>query len=153
MFEVKDALEKELDQEPTPQQLADTLGISLKKVQMLESLSQPVVSLQKPVDQSGELTVADTIALEDQSALLEEELIERETSKVVEEVLNQLKPREQTIIRMRFGFEDNNKDQTFDAIGQRLNLTPERVRQIYNEVMKQQLPSLASMHGLRDLLD
>jgi RNA polymerase sigma factor (sigma-70 family) len=121
-----ETLRQKFAREPTIQELAYALDISVEKAQGIEERSQPVLSLELAVGEEGRLMdfIADHTAINPAEMAIQEELIDYLNS-----ALQELTPREQYILRARFGLDDGHM-QTLEEIGQELQLTRERVRQI-----------------------
>jgi RNA polymerase primary sigma factor len=121
-----ESLRQQLAREPTTQELAQALGMSVEKVQVIEERSQPVLSLELAVAEEGRLIdfIADHTATNPAEVAIQEELIDYLNS-----ALQELTPREQYILRARFGLDDGHT-RTLEEIGGELQLTRERVRQI-----------------------
>jgi RNA polymerase primary sigma factor len=121
-----ETLRQELEREPTAEELAQALDISVEKVQSTEERSQPVVSLEMPVAEDARLVefIADHTVTNPADMVIHGELLHYLNS-----ALEALDPREQYILRARFGLDDGQM-QTLEKIGQELRLTRERVRQI-----------------------
>jgi len=121
-----ESLRQQLAREPTAQELAQALGMSVEKVHILEERSQPVLSLELSVAEEGRLMdfIADHTAINPAEMAIQEELIDYLNS-----ALKELSPREQYILRTRFGLDDGHM-RTLEEIGRELQLTRERVRQI-----------------------
>lgn len=121
-------LQQELGRPPTTRELATALGISEHEVEELEEVRQQPVSLDTPVGGERHTTLGDMIA--DRSATPADALTSlfRERADLVS-VLDDLAANERTVLRRRFGLE-GDPPETLEAIGQRLKLSRERVRQI-----------------------
>jgi RNA polymerase sigma factor (sigma-70 family) len=121
-----ETLRQQLAREPTTQELAQVLDMSVEKVQIIEERSQPVLSLEMVVAEEGRLMdfIADHTATNPAEMAIQEELIDYLNS-----ALKDLTPREQYILRARFGLDDGHI-RTLEHIGRELQLTRERVRQI-----------------------
>ncbi len=121
-----ETLRQQLAREPTTQELAQALGISVEKVQIIEERSQPVLSLEMLVAEESRLMdfIADHTAISPAEMAIREELLD-----YLNNALQELTAREEYILRARFGLDDGNM-RTLEAIGQELQLTRERVRQI-----------------------
>jgi RNA polymerase primary sigma factor len=119
-------LRQQLAREPTAQELAQAMDMSVEKVQTVEERSQPVLSLEMLVAEESRLMdfIADHTAVNPAEMAIQEELIDYLHSAVQE-----LTPREQHILRARFGLDDGHM-RTLEEIGRELRLTRERVRQI-----------------------
>ena len=120
-------LTQELERPPTMEELAAALGTSVEQVEELEEIRLQPVSLETPIGE-GQGRVSDLIA--DQSADPRETLVSlfRERTDLVS-VLDDLAANERTVLRRRFGLEGDPPEK-LEAIGQRLGLTRERIRQI-----------------------
>jgi RNA polymerase primary sigma factor len=121
-------LQQELGRPPTTRELAGALGISEQEVEELEEVRQQPVSLDTPVGGERHTTLGDMIA--DRSATPADALTSlfRERADLVS-VLDDLAANERTVLRRRFGLE-GDPPETLEAIGRRLKLSRERVRQI-----------------------
>jgi RNA polymerase sigma factor (sigma-70 family) len=119
-------LRQYLEHEPTLQELAQVLDMSVEKVQAIEQRSQPVLSLETLVAEEGRLMdfIADHTATNPAEMAIQEEL-----TGYLKSALKELNPREQYILRARFGLDDGQM-RTLEEIGRELRLTRERVRQI-----------------------
>lgn len=141
-------LTQRLRRTPTFQELAENTGLSVAKVQgILEGSSDPV-SLDSPLDEQGEGTLGDI--LEDHEAPSPLKISEEYSSRAaISRLLKALNPREERILRMRFGI-GYNEESTLEEIGKTLGVTRERIRQIEavalkklrEPVVRQQLESL-----------
>ena len=126
---------KELSREPTIEEIAEEMEISLEKANDLKNKSkQTIISIDKSAtDEDGDHYWKSR--LEDINEKDPEEIVSQESNKqAIEDILDNLKPREKEIIEARFGFY-NNKPQSLDAIGQKYGLTRERIRQIEARVL------------------
>jgi RNA polymerase primary sigma factor len=114
--------------EPGRTDVADELGLSAEEVDRLVSTMTPIVSTHAPLVGTDSLTIDDAIADEEQAEPAEE--IDRRTiEREMHGVLDELDPRERTVIESRFGL-GGESPQTLQTIGRRLGLSRERVRQI-----------------------
>ena len=122
-----------LGREPTPEEIARQAGVPAKKVRLVLEASRKPMSLEAPVGedtQLGEL-IEDTLLGSPTEAILSEDL-----STQVERALATLSPKEQEIIRLRFGIGDD-VPRTLEEVGQRYGLTRERIRQIEGKALRQ----------------
>jgi RNA polymerase sigma factor (sigma-70 family) len=119
-------LRQQLAREPTTQELAQAMDMSVEKVQALEERSQPVLSLEMLVAEESRLMdfIADHTAVNPAEMAIQEEL-----THYLHSAVKELTPREQHILRARFGLDDGHTH-TLEEIGRELQLTRERVRQI-----------------------
>lgn len=122
-------LTQELGREPSEEELAKSLGWSLKKVRDLREMSQDPVSTDKPVGEEGDTTLGDFVP--DSGTPTPEETVEgvllrEKIEAIMDKVLDS---REKTVIRLRYGF-DGERQRTLEEIGTHFNVTRERIRQI-----------------------
>lgn len=118
----------EKQREPTPDEMADQLGIELEKVKIALKTAKDVVSLDTPVNAEGETSIGDYI--EDQSHLDPQDYSMIESLKeCLAQVLQSLTPREAKVLRMRYGI-DVDSDHTLEEVGKCFAVTRERIRQI-----------------------
>jgi RNA polymerase primary sigma factor len=124
-------LVQDLGREPLPEEIAAEMGIEVEKVYHLKKISQETVSIDASVNDDGdesESTLGDFIVDEDTS--MPQEVAGRQILKeYVQEILRDLEPREQKILRMRFGLEDGVQH-TLEEVGIEFGVTRERIRQI-----------------------
>ncbi len=128
------ALVQELGREPTPAEIAKELGIDEDKVNHIIKISQETVSLEAPVGEEEDSHLKDF--LEDKESLSPDEAAIYELMKGhVDEFLALLPPREQKILKMRFGLE-TGRAHTLEEVGQEFGVTRERIRQIEAKALK-----------------
>ncbi len=124
----------ELGRDPHPQELADAIGLPVEKITAALGAVKEPLSLQAPIGEEGEASLADLV--EDLAAISPEaELVDKTISEGAREALAHLNPREQKVIRMRFGI-GARADHTLEEIGEELAVTRERVRQIEGAALK-----------------
>ncbi len=134
LIRVQRSLVQELGREPTPAEIAKEMEIDEDKVNHIIKISQETVSLEAPVGEEEDSRLGDF--LEDKESLSPEEAAIYELMKGhVEEFLDVLPPREQKILRMRFGLE-NGRSHTLEEVGQEFGVTRERIRQIEAKALK-----------------
>jgi RNA polymerase primary sigma factor len=149
LIRVQRTLVQELGREPTPAEIAKELGVDEDKVNHIIKISQETVSLEAPVGEEEDSRLGDF--LEDKESLSPQESAIYELMKGhVDEFLSLLPPREQKILRMRFGLE-NGRAHTLEEVGQEFGVTRERIRQIEAKALKK-LEKHESSHKLRDYL-
>lgn len=149
LIRVQRQLVQEYGREPTPAEIAAEMGIEEDKVNHIIKISQETVSLEAPVGEEEDSKLADF--LEDKDSLSPEEAAIYELMKGhVEEFLSTLPPREQKILRMRFGLE-SGRSHTLEEVGQEFGVTRERIRQIEAKALKK-LEKHELAHKLRDYL-
>jgi RNA polymerase sigma factor (sigma-70 family) len=122
----------QLGRDPSPEELARRTRIPAKKVRLILDAARQPTSLESPIGESAVLAdvLPDTAAASPVGDLLAEDL-----SSQVGQALGRLNPREQEIVRLRFGI-GSDESQTLEAIGQRLGLTRERIRQLEGQALR-----------------
>ncbi|MEW5301768.1 MAG: hypothetical protein WDW36_004606 [Sanguina aurantia] len=113
--------------EPSPSQVAAACGITLEKYNEVYSSVRAPSSMEAPISESGDGTIADT--LEDSRVTPEEDIRDASIVRDIEEILCTLSDREAGVIRMRYGLDDG-KEKTLEDVGAFYNVTRERIRQI-----------------------
>jgi RNA polymerase primary sigma factor len=128
LIKVQRRLVQELGREPVPEEIAAEMGIPVEKVNHILQISQDTVSLEKTVGDEEDSELIDFI--KDESTLSPEESANYYLLKEhIQEALVYLTPREQKILKMRFGLEDG-KTHTLEEVGAEFGVTRERIRQI-----------------------
>jgi RNA polymerase primary sigma factor len=127
-------------EEPTPDQLAARMNVPLEKIRMLLEATRDPVSLDAPVGEDGGATVGDFV--EDLSFPSPDDALgDNELSRETRDLLKLLSPREEQVLRMRFGI-DSPGDLTLEEVGKSFELTRERIRQIETKALRKlRLPS------------
>ncbi|HLZ38732.1 MAG TPA: sigma-70 family RNA polymerase sigma factor [Mycobacteriales bacterium] len=138
---------QELGRDPSPSEIAEVLGQPVDAVVEILSYDRTVASLDTPVTDDGDTRLGDLIG-DDDARGLEEAVDLRLLQRQLGEVLAELEPREAEVVAWRFGLMDGNRH-TLDAIGRRLGLTRERIRQIERDALRK-LRASASAQRLRD---
>ena len=128
MRQVTHRLSRELDREPTEEEVAYEMGISVNRIVHLKSVSTHPSSLDAPIGEDGDTSFGDLIGDDMQSTPLEN-LQQKSTQSDIQSVIDLLEPRESEIIRLRFGL-DGNHPLTLEEVGEKFEITRERVRQI-----------------------
>ncbi|MDD3678734.1 MAG: RNA polymerase sigma factor RpoD [Patescibacteria group bacterium] len=128
MIRVQRQLVQELGREPMPEEIAAEMEVDVDKINNMIKISQDTIPLESPVGEEEDSVLADFI--EDQDSMTPDEAATYELLKDhISEVLKMLAPREQKILRMRFGLEDG-RSHTLEETGQEFGVTRERIRQI-----------------------
>ena len=150
VYRVSRDLQQELGREPEPDEIAVEMGTSAEKVRQIIRAARQPISLETPVGEEEESTLADFIA--DRAARAPAEAAAQELLKEhVEDALQQLSERERAVLKMRFGLIDG-RDRTLGEIGEELGVSRERVRQIEAEALaKLRQPKLRAK--LREYLE
>ena len=130
------SLVQDLGREPLPEEIAAEMGIEVEKVYHLKKISQETVSIDSPVgeDDGEDSSLGDFIV--DEETTKPNEVAGRQILKeYVGNILNDLDPREQKILKMRFGLEDG-VTHTLDEVGEEFGVTRERIRQIESKALE-----------------
>jgi RNA polymerase primary sigma factor len=137
-------LVQELGREPTSEELASRMDITIEKVRSTRKIAQTPMSFETPIGEEEESHLGDFI--EDKAvASPSDTAIHLSLQKNVASMLKHLNPREERIIRMRFGFEDGNP-RTLEEVGQTFAVTRERIRQIEAKALRKlRHPSRSSL--------
>ena len=131
---VQRQLTQELNREPTDEEIAKKLGISLEKVREVYKISQDPVSLETPIEEEDDSHLGDFI--KDERTMSPEEYTEIGMLKEeLSEVLLTLTEREEKVLRLRFGLDDG-QCRTLEEVGQIFNVTRERIRQIEAKALR-----------------
>ncbi len=146
---VKAALQQELEREPELEEIARHSGIPEKKVQELLKLLPQVCSLDAPAGDPEHDTLQ-TLLEDIQTPQPQEELIRQELRHTMDTLLSMLNPRQQQVLRLHFGMEDD-VCYSLDQIGKMLGISKERARQIERQAMDK-LRSIGADLGLEDFL-
>ena len=132
-FKVFYELLKELGREPTAQEIADRANLPLEKVQMVLTLASQPISLETPIGED-EQRLGDFIE-DDRSTSPVDECSDRELAEVTRVLLSGLQPREEKILRLRFGL-DGQPAETLEKIGKTFKVSKERIRQIEKKALR-----------------
>ena len=128
LIRVNRQLAQELGRDPTPAEIAKEMGISESKVREIIKIAQEPVSLETPIGEEEDSHLGDFI--EDENAPAPAEVASNAMMREqLQEVLHTLTPREEKVIRLRFGLEDGQAH-TLEEVGKEFNVTRERIRQI-----------------------
>jgi len=146
--QVKRRLMQELGRDPLAEEVAIEMGIAVEKIYNLQKISQEVVSLEAPlVEDNEEATLSDLI--KDEKNLSPHQQAELALLKdKIHEILIDLSPREQEILRLRFGLEDGITH-TLEEVGKKFNVTRERIRQIEAKAIEK-IKNHSKAHELRE---
>jgi RNA polymerase primary sigma factor len=129
-----EALRQELGREPTPEEIAASVGLSVDVVQSLAALNTAEVRLDAPLDPEGDRSLIDRFVADDH-ADSEAQAMDRFLSEEVEQALRTLPPRDAKVLRLYFGL-DGGREHTLEEIGGMLGVTRERVRQLRDRALK-----------------
>ena len=149
MARIQRQMTLELNREPTEEEVAKKMGISVEKVREVMKISQDPVSLETPIGEEDDSHLGDFVP--DERTMSPEEYATNEILKEeINEVLSTLQPREQQVLELRFGLIDGTC-YTLEEVGKRFNVTRERIRQIEAKALRKlRHPSRAKK--LRDFM-
>ncbi len=140
----------EIGREPTPEELAAKLQMPLDKVRKVMKIAKEPISLETPIGDEEDSQLGDFI--EDKNAILPlESAIQENLKETTTRVLSSLTPREERVLRMRFGI-GMNTDHTLEEVGQQFSVTRERIRQIEAKALRK-LKHPSRSRKLRSFLD
>jgi RNA polymerase primary sigma factor len=141
---------QELGREPTVEEVAQRVEFPIDRVREIQRINQDTISLEQPVGEEDDFSLSDLI--EDRGAVVPDDAATRAMlDQAVKEALAHLSPREQDVVRLRFGLEDG-KIRTLEEVGKEFGVTRERVRQIESKTLaKLRRPDAAYL--LRDYLE
>ena len=134
LVRVQRQLVQELGRDPTPEEIGEDLGMDVERVREIMKIAQEPVSLETPIGEEEDSHLGDFIPDEDALApaeaatfiMLREQLID---------VLSSLTPREQKVLRLRFGLDDG-RARTLEEVGKEFQVTRERIRQIEAKALR-----------------
>ena len=136
--------------EPTAQEIARRVDLPAEKVEELLQLSPDICSLDVPTG-DGEKGTLGTLLEDLEAPQPQEELVRKELEEMLDKLLGSLTPRQQTILRLHFGMEDGTC-YSLEAIGEKLGISKERVRQVEKQAMDK-LQAMGTSMGLEDFLE
>jgi RNA polymerase primary sigma factor len=140
----------EIGREPAPEELAEKLGMPLEKVRKVLKIAKEPISLETPIGDEEDSHLGDFI--EDKGAVIPlDAAIQANLREATTRVLSSLTPREERVLRMRFGI-GMNTDHTLEEVGQQFNVTRERIRQIEAKALRK-LKHPSRSRKLRSFLD
>ncbi len=140
----------EIGREPTPEELAEKLAMPIEKVRKVLKIAKEPISLETPIGDEEDSHLGDFI--EDKNAVLPlDAAIQSNLKETTTQVLATLTPREERVLRMRFGI-GMNTDHTLEEVGQQFSVTRERIRQIEAKALRK-LKHPSRSRKLRSFLD
>lgn len=151
VIRVSRQLLQELGHDPSPEEIAEEMSMPVDKVREILKIAQEPVSLETPIGEEEDSHLGDFIPDEDASepseaasfALLKEQLVD---------VLGTLTPREEKVLKLRFGIEDG-RTRTLEEVGKEFNVTRERIRQIEAKALRKPLQHPSRSKKLKDFLN
>lgn len=141
---------QQLGREPTPAEIAAEMGVSEERVREIQKIAQDPVSLETPIGEEEDSHLGDFI--EDDRAVTPSDSVSTAMLKeTLLSVLNSLTPREEKVLRLRYGVDDG-RPRTLEEVGKEFNVTRERIRQIEAKALRKLRHPSRSKH-LKDFLD
>ncbi|MBO5713673.1 MAG: RNA polymerase sigma factor RpoD [Clostridia bacterium] len=125
---------QELGRDPTPEEIAERMGISVQKVVEIQKIAQDPVSLETPIGEEEDSKLGDFI--QDEAAISPTDMVAFSMLKQqLISVLDTLTPREEKVLRLRYGIDDG-RPRTLEEVGKEFNVTRERIRQIEAKALR-----------------
>jgi RNA polymerase primary sigma factor len=149
MRRVSMQLHEELGREPTDKEVADVLGMTRERVTELWQASWRPVSLDASIGENEDDTKLAEVVRDENTRTAYQEMEEKTTHAMLREFVNRLDPREETIIRYRFGL-DGGSERTLEAVGEHFGVTRERIRQIQNVALTKLRKLIEKRERVRD---
>jgi RNA polymerase primary sigma factor len=150
LMAVKRKFTQECGRDPTSEEIAEKMELSVAKVKTIVRSSQLPVSLESPVGEDGDSQLGDFI--EDRNSITPFDTVSKQLLKEqVDEVLSELTPREKRVLVLRFGLDDE-RSRTLEEVGLEFKLTRERIRQIEEKAIRR-LRHSGRSRKLRSYLD
>ena len=150
LIRVSRQLLQEYGREPTPEEIAKEMGVSEEKVREITKIAQEPVSLETPIGEEEDSHLGDFIPDDDIPAPAEAAAFTMLKEQLTD-VLDTLTPREEKVLRLRFGLDDG-RARTLEEVGREFNVTRERIRQIEAKALRK-LRHPSRSKKLRDFLD
>lgn len=150
LIRVSRQLVQELGREPTPEEIAKEMDISVERVREILKIAQEPVSLETPIGEEDDSHLGDFIEDQEVQAPADAAAFEL-LREQLEDVLDTLTPREQKVLRLRFGLDDG-RTRTLEEVGQVFGVTRERIRQIEAKALRKLRHPMRSKR-LKDYLD
>ncbi len=140
--QVKRRLLQDLGREPLPEEIASEMGIEVEKAYHIAKISQDTVSLESPVGEDDEDSILGEFIVDEKTLSPAQSAARKLLKEQVVRIINDLTPREQKILRMRFGLDDGITH-TLEEVGKEFGVTRERIRQIEAKALERM-----RVHGL-----
>ena len=150
LVRVSRRLLQELGREPTPEEIAAEMGFSEERVREIQKIAQDPVSLETPIGEEEDSKLSDFIEDEGSSSP-QEKVASNMLKQQILEVMDTLTPREQKVLRLRYGLDDG-RTRTLEEVGREFNVTRERIRQIEAKALRK-LRHPSRSKRLKDFLD
>jgi RNA polymerase primary sigma factor len=147
---VQRVLLQELGREPTPAEIAEKMGVTEERVREIQKIAQDPVSLETPIGEEEDSHLGDFIE-DEKTATPSDSVASTMLKEQLLGVLDTLTPREEKVIRLRYGIDDG-KPRTLEEVGREFNVTRERIRQIEAKALRK-LRHPSRSKKLKDFLE
>ncbi len=144
-------LTNELNRKPTKEEIAERLEISVSKLRAVMKSAQSTISLETPLNKKEESTRIGDFLIDNNLSSPDKKVIEENLFSEIRKILNQLSQKERDVLIMRFGLDDDGNKKTLEEIGQRYNVSRERIRQIENRAISKLKRLCRNNGGVRSL--
>lgn len=134
LVRIQRKLTQELRREPSPEEIAAEMKISVEKVQQIQKIAQEPISMESPVGEEEDTTLGDFVSDREMPNPLDYTINEKYKEEI-DEVLKSLTPREEKVLRLRYGLLDG-KSHTLEDVGKEFGVTRERIRQIEAKALR-----------------
>ncbi len=134
LIKVSRQLLQTYNREPTPEEIAQEMGISVEKVIEIQTIAQDPVSIETPIGEEEDSTLG-TFLEDDKAASPSDVVASQMLKKQLISTLDTLTPREEKVLRLRYGIDDG-KPRTLEEVGKEFNVTRERIRQIEAKALR-----------------
>ncbi len=134
LIKISRQLLQELGREPTPEEIAEAMGITVEKVVEIQTIAQDPVSLETPIGEEEDSNLG-TFIEDEKSASPSDVVAFAMLKKQLISILDTLTPREEKVLRLRYGIDDG-KPRTLEEVGKEFNVTRERIRQIEAKALR-----------------
>ena len=128
-------LSVELGRNPSKEEIAYRVGISVSKLSALMKSAQSTISIETPTNQKDDTSVVGDFIVDETHATPDSKVTNDSLLDDVQKMLNQLSPKEKDVLIMRYGLDNNGKKKTLDEIGNSYGVSRERIRQIENRAI------------------
>ena len=125
---------QELGREPTLEELAERMGVSIERVREIQKIAQDPVSLETPIGEEEDSHLGDFIE-DDKTPTASDSVASTMLKEQIARVLDTLTPREEKVLRLRYGIDDG-RPRTLEEVGKEFNVTRERIRQIEAKALR-----------------
>lgn len=134
LIKISRQLLQDLGREPTPEEIAEAMGITVEKVVEIQTIAQDPVSLETPIGEEEDSNLG-TFIEDEKSASPSDVVAFAMLKKQLISILDTLTPREEKVLRLRYGIDDG-KPRTLEEVGKEFNVTRERIRQIEAKALR-----------------